>query len=345
MEFRLHIPQDLEQEGDLIQMWTHFSQRFGIHHSENSSRELNASQSTPSILLFAANHKIDQISSELLKKGISSTVINQVLEVVEEACLPYFLLLFERFRFFALDQSASETVLDFAESLRQQVKLCQFSDLEESILINALINGLTEEQLRQKLLKQNSTSFDDAVRMCNTAVNVKEGAGPADASQLAPVKKKRGRKRKTEVSALQTKEKKLFVVPVINDVHDDVDLDDAKLIINNYKANSPKKKGKSADENTTLRGKKRPKAYKCFACNNEYRTRKSFRRHVKTKHAEIRKFHCVHCNIKFETRGECLTHCCGHKLASSSQGEILKQNNTLVVKKADTELQNSFICN
>ncbi|KAK3738748.1 hypothetical protein RRG08_035629 [Elysia crispata] len=256
-------------------------------------------------------------------KGINPFVTGEVLNVVEEACLPFFLLLFERFRFFARSQNSSETASDFAQSLQEQIKLCQFNELQESLLISAFISGIADDRLRQKLLKINSISFDDAVNMCDTASSTEQVIDSADLSLMASttVKKGRGRKRKKEVNIQQDEKDKLYIMPVDNDDHEDVYLDDAKLVINKFKITSKRKKEKPSNKMSLSKGQIQPKFFKCFACSNEYCTRKSFRRHVKAKHADIRKFYCVHCNMKFETRKECFTHCRGHKLNFSAQGK------------------------
>ncbi|GFR85564.1 gamma-glutamyl phosphate reductase [Elysia marginata] len=332
MEFTLPLPAKLGKTNIVKEMWDQFSHRFHTHHTESNSTTTMPNTSIPSFLLFAARHKVDQISIDLKERGISQSVTNHVLQAVESVCLPYFLLLFERFQFFTLSQKSSQSASGFAERLRQQAELCQFSDVRarETFLIKTFISGIADAKVRKKLLKlqESNISLDDALIVCESAGDDKQAVDSAKpvASTAPATRKTRGRKRKNELGVQPSLEKKLFITLVDNDDHGDVDLDDANHIIDTLNTVSPSKKNKlrSTKASSTSKLRKRPKVFKCFACSHEYCTRKSFRRHVKAKHADIQNFYCVHCNLKFETRRECLTHCHGHRQSSTTQAFICK---------------------
>lgn len=350
MEFILHIPTELDKANSLGEMWRSFSERFHAYHSKKSSKRPNKSES--SFLLFAAQHKLDKIALDLKDKNISLNVTYQVLEVVESLCLPFFLLLFERFRLFTRSQKPSESVAEFAQSLRQQIDLCQFNDskLKQNILVKTLISGLENEKMREKLLNVRDVSFEDVVQECESSSEAEQVVKLAKPDVVEPQvnlksKKGRGRKRKTQVDAQPSDVKKLYITPVDNDDHGDADLDDAALFIKKLNTVSQKKRKKSPrSKRTGPKVKKGLKYLKCFACSSEYCELRTFRRHVKTKHSEIKTYNCVHCSVKFETRKECFAHCMGHLDISTSSNSAKAPGKIGEMKISKPEPDMSYIC-
>ena len=59
----------------------------------------------------------------------------------------------ERIKFFASRQEASVTLMDFANSLRNEATVCVFpSDFYEQALITAFVGGLHNDQVRKHLM-------------------------------------------------------------------------------------------------------------------------------------------------------------------------------------------------
>lgn len=81
------------------------------------------------------------------------------------------------------------------------------------------------------------------------------------------------------------------------------------------------------------------KCFLCFGCDSKYASRKSFRRHIASKHADCTQYYCKHCEKTFHNRQECITHCLGHKTLPSSAV------NTSESKVADNTEYLCWYCN
>ncbi|CAF4732150.1 unnamed protein product, partial [Rotaria sp. Silwood2] len=73
----------------------------------------------------------------------------------------------ERITFFATRQESSQTLTDFANSLRDKSVTCKFpNDFYEDALIAAFVGGLKNEHVRKHLMQQNLETFEQTL---NTA--------------------------------------------------------------------------------------------------------------------------------------------------------------------------------
>ncbi|CAL1531329.1 unnamed protein product [Lymnaea stagnalis] len=308
MEFNLPPPQ-LDKSGVVFKQWNNFLQRFHYHRNTYQDSCLESA----SILLFAARLQKSTIYESMKIIDIDLPKLNKILDVIEQICLPQFILLFERFRYFTLEQDASETLNDFIHVLRKQVELCEFDDLKlkDSIMTSALVNGVIDENFKQNLQNSGGLCFDDAVTMCSGAASNK-AMSLGDLNSLVSRTRKVQRQRKATQPHFK---KNMYMMPVYDSMNEDADADDhiVETVFEGVKKSRVKKKTSSTPKNI-------PKQFLCFNCDNEYATRKSFRRHIANKHGEHKSFYCKHCKITFNTRTECITHCKGHSTTPSTVG-------------------------
>ncbi|CAF4782134.1 unnamed protein product [Rotaria sp. Silwood2] len=70
----------------------------------------------------------------------------------------------ERIKFFATRQESSQTLTDFANSLRDKSVTCKFpNDFYEDALIAAFVGGLKNEHVRKHLMQQNLETFEQTL--------------------------------------------------------------------------------------------------------------------------------------------------------------------------------------
>ncbi|CAF1381702.1 unnamed protein product, partial [Rotaria sp. Silwood1] len=70
----------------------------------------------------------------------------------------------ERINFFATRQSSSQTLTDFANTLRDKSVTCKFpNDFYEDALIAAFVGGLKNEHVRKHLMQQNLETFEQTL--------------------------------------------------------------------------------------------------------------------------------------------------------------------------------------
>ncbi|BFZ08448.1 hypothetical protein BsWGS_11487 [Bradybaena similaris] len=313
MEFSLPLPHDLAKDGVLLRQWKQFSYRFQCHKNANVASEPLVKLT--SLLLYTVSQEINTISEQLKVFDIDVPKLNKILEVVEQICLPRFIVLFERFRYFTLEHEATGSLTDFISILKKQGELCEFGEIMDSVLNSALVmNGVSKEGLQQSV-NSGGICFDDAVNMFTS--NSQSDKNASFSSTSAAVSKPR-KSKKVKVSTLnqQDIEKNMFMVPLSDGMDDEGDSDNmVHTVMNVSEKKDIVKKSKTPKGATNLR----PKLFLCFACDNEYATRKSFRRHIAAKHFDCKEYFCHHCNKTFGNRTECITHCKGHTSTPEAQ--------------------------
>ncbi|KAK0064293.1 zinc finger protein 836 [Biomphalaria pfeifferi] len=309
MEFSLPPPPKLDQSGIVYKQWNNFQQRFNYHR--NTYQDVDST----SILLFAARLQVNSIYESMKSIDIDVPKLNKILEIVEQICLPQFILLFERFRYFTLEQDTTETLNDFIHVLRKQVEICEFGDLKlkDSIMTNALVNGVIDENFKQNLQNSGGLCFDDAVTMCSGVANAGKGMTLGDLNNLV-TKSKRIAKGKRKATS-PTFKKNMYIMPVYDSINEDADADDhmVETVMEGVKKSRTRRAASKPPKNI-------PKQFLCYCCDNEYATRKSFRRHISNKHGDHKSYYCKHCKMTFNNRTECITHCRGHSTTPSTVG-------------------------
>lgn len=316
MEFSLPLPPQLDKAGVIFKQWNNFLQRYHYHRNTYQDAGLDS----PSVLLFAARLQMSNIYESMKMIDIDLPKLNSILEVIEQICLPQFILLFERYRYFTLEQETSETLNDFIHVLRKQVELCEFGDLKlkDSIMTNALVNGVIDENFKQNLQNTGGLCFDDAVTICSGVAGSSKTMSVEDINTLV-AKSKRGRGR-LRSSVVSTYKKSMYMMPVYDSMNEDGDAEE-HIVETVLDEGERKSKVKAKRNVASAHKKSNTKQFLCYTCDNEYATRKSFRRHIANKHGDHKSFYCKHCKITFNNRTECITHCKGHSTTPSLTGQ------------------------
>jgi hypothetical protein len=73
----------------------------------------------------------------------------------------------ERYNFFQRCQLANESFQQFLKEVRNRAKLCEFQNMEDSLIRDRLVFGINNIDLRAKLLNDGGNPpLDDIIRIC-----------------------------------------------------------------------------------------------------------------------------------------------------------------------------------
>lgn len=305
MEFSLPLPSALAKDGVLSRQWTNFYCRFQCHGNVGFSQD--PQMQITSVLLYTVYNEISSICESLKMFDMDMFKLNKVLEVIEQACLPRFILLFERFRCFTLEQDASESLNDFMNVVRKQVELCEFDKVKESVMTSVLVNSVTDESFKQSM-QDNGLCYSDFMT-ASSENNTTNSSAIYQGTSTS--KSQKGHKRKVGAKVSHVGyEKNMYIVPCYENLNEEADTDDhiVKTVVDMSRSKSKVTK----KQKTGPTAGARVKQFLCFICDNEYASRKSFRKHIAAKHKDCQEHFCRHCNMTFSSRTECITHCQGH---------------------------------
>ncbi|GBM56925.1 hypothetical protein AVEN_168595-1 [Araneus ventricosus] len=100
---------------------------------------------------------------------VSSVSMNDNLAKFEAHFVPQRNITYEHQRLFLLVQREGQSVDDFITEFRKQLKNCGYGSLNDSILVDHLVRGLSESRLRERLLRVPDLDIKKAVDMCRAA--------------------------------------------------------------------------------------------------------------------------------------------------------------------------------
>ncbi|XP_064476830.1 uncharacterized protein K02A2.6-like [Ornithodoros turicata] len=119
------------------------------------------------LLLHVAGEEAQEVYQTFdLPEGTS---FNEALRKFEDYCIPKKNETYERYKFRIRIQEEGETLEAFYRDLRIQAKSCAFATLEDSMIRDQIVYGITNKKLRQRLLRETDLSMDKAVTMCRAS--------------------------------------------------------------------------------------------------------------------------------------------------------------------------------
>lgn len=85
----------------------------------------------------------------------------------KEICNPETNVIMERHNFNTRNQKPGETVEAYVSTLRNQAKNCNFGALEDELIRDRLVCGISSDTVRRTLLKETELTLSKAVRLCH----------------------------------------------------------------------------------------------------------------------------------------------------------------------------------
>ena len=128
-----------------------------------------------SILLTCIGAKgRDIYSTFTFEPDADKHVLGRVVEKFDTYCQPRKNLTFLRNRFFTCRQTSGQRFDDYVTELRQRSKDCEFGDICDSLIRDILIIGITDNRLRERLLREANLTLDKAIQAGQASEETKE---------------------------------------------------------------------------------------------------------------------------------------------------------------------------
>lgn len=166
-------PQPLNIHGDRVEEWQLFEQQFDWYAAATS---LAAQPENIQIAVFMST-----LGSEAVKEYNSlklSPAESQKLDSIKSALRSRFAptrnFRFERYLFNKITQSSEEKFDSFLTRVMSRAKKCNFGDLLDDLIVDRIIFGIKDDQLRTKLLDIDPLSLFKTTTLCRSAESCKE---------------------------------------------------------------------------------------------------------------------------------------------------------------------------
>ncbi|XP_055863608.1 zinc finger protein 502-like [Biomphalaria glabrata] len=174
MEFDLPFPKLSTDSSDSFLRYKLLKQRFLCHFKQKNQedyRYLAKESSEISLLLFLGGEKVYRLAKSylsLVNQGDENlkNSVNKLLFDLENLCLPLFILLYERFKFFTYHQSERDNIIKFILLLNSFASYCELCDNANEQFLSQLQNGVFNDDLRSQLHQQKPKSLKEMLTIC-----------------------------------------------------------------------------------------------------------------------------------------------------------------------------------
>lgn len=173
IEYRMPQPLSLDAVEDLLPRWKKFKQQFQIFLTAAGFERLSESRKA-AILLNCIGADAQELYFNILSKDEDSQKYEEVLKAFDDYFTPKQNEVINAFIFNNRKQEEGESFDNFYTQIKKLVKNCAYNDMEDRMLRDRIVMGISDKNLQQKLLEVNDLTLDKAVNRCRAAELSKE---------------------------------------------------------------------------------------------------------------------------------------------------------------------------
>lgn len=165
MEFSIALPPFVDFTNTGVE-WADMKQRLHAHNKHSSDVRQQHGGLVKAFLINIAMDQVQEIFSMFGLTCDEALKFSQILQRLEDACLPRFLIIYNRYRFFTCRQGFNDTFDDFLRDLLNWSENCEFGDLKDILLKDCIITGIPDVSIRQRLLETEELDFTKTIEIC-----------------------------------------------------------------------------------------------------------------------------------------------------------------------------------
>lgn len=171
----LRPPAALQLTGNVAENWKRFKQRFELYLAAIGGDE-KCDKMQASIFLHVVGDEALEVYNNFTFSAKDKMKLNKIMDKFEAYCIPKRNVTFERHRFFTCVQKMGETIDQYVNELRNRGKTCEFGGLTESLIKDRIVCGITDNGLRERLLREPDLDLGKALALCRASETVKTQA-------------------------------------------------------------------------------------------------------------------------------------------------------------------------
>ncbi|KAF2883942.1 hypothetical protein ILUMI_22234 [Ignelater luminosus] len=162
-DYRGLAPMDMS--GNLHENWKFWKQKFNTYLKATEICKQSEETQCAQLLQYIGDEAIHIYNTFKFEKD-EVDKINKLIEKFEEYFKPKNNLVLERHKFFTRKQMQEETILQYVTDLKNKASTCAFGDLTDSLIHSIMICGLKSDNIREKLLQDDTLNFEKALKLC-----------------------------------------------------------------------------------------------------------------------------------------------------------------------------------
>lgn len=164
----LQPPPPLSFDGNVSENWTKWKKKFETYLiATESDKKLDGIK----IAIF-----MHTIGEDAVEKYETFTIsendkksYDKIIEAFDSFCVPKKNESVCRYKFFHRKQNTDESFDDFLTELRKLSLDCSFGTLKDSLIRDQILSGINNDQVRERLLREENLDLEKSVKICKTA--------------------------------------------------------------------------------------------------------------------------------------------------------------------------------
>ena len=183
MDKVLPMPEELNVlTGNRSKNFDIFKQKWQLYEEATKLNEESNKRRLATLLTVIGTPALEVYNTFTWHASEQKTVEN-VLKKFEKFCKPKKNVTYERHIFLSRKQRSDEKIDDYVKELRILADTCELADLKESLIKDVIVLGITDNRLRENLLKDTSLSLETAVDIARASEKAREQAGEISGEQ------------------------------------------------------------------------------------------------------------------------------------------------------------------
>lgn len=168
MEFTLPLPDCHDQSSPAYRHWQLMKQRFRGHLKAKDKNRFKSHAA--SLLMFINGDKIrDVMKSFSADPSHKIDKLYDAFEKIEDICLPIFILLYERSKFFSFRQKRFEDLRKFVSELQMLADFCELHEQRQKCVADRIVNGVYSESMKKQLKSISDVDLETVLEICERA--------------------------------------------------------------------------------------------------------------------------------------------------------------------------------
>ena len=153
-------------EGNLAENWKTYYQNFEIYVLATGKKTQPDEVRCALLLCRIGAEGMKLYNTFVYNEEADKLKVNIVSKKFEEYCCPKTNRAYERYKFWKRDQSEYETFAVYLTDLKKLAAGCEFGDQHNSLICDRIVCGITSDALREKLLRKDDLTLENAVKIC-----------------------------------------------------------------------------------------------------------------------------------------------------------------------------------
>lgn len=168
MENTMRPPTALSFEGNYKENWKKWRKTFEIYMTATDLVSKPEARKVAILLHVAGEEAMEKFETFGLTDD-QKKKLDDVLKAFDEFCTPKVNERVERHIFFTRVQNSGENFTCFLTDLKKLSASCDFGDLKDSLIKDRIICGITDHEIKNRLLRGDDLTLEKCIRICKAA--------------------------------------------------------------------------------------------------------------------------------------------------------------------------------